>query len=382
LRAGFGISGNQTVRYYSIAKVTSGPAYVFGDGGVTAFGQQVKALGNPDLKWERTQGLNVGVDFTLLSNRLSGNLEFYRNNTTDLLYSIALPSISGFDSIATNVGKLRNIGFEAAITGKIIESKDINWTASVNFWANKNKIITINGIDANNDGKEDDLTSSGLFIGKARNAIYDYQLDGIYQLGDPTLPGFAEGTVRIVDQNKDNNITQDFDRVFLGRKEPAYQISLFNSFSYKAFSLSVFLNSIQSGKDGYLGNNNPNYFRDDNSIRVNDLVQTNYWSPANPGGKYPRNISGTPARINPNRWEKRSFVRLQDVSLSYNLASLVKKTKFQAINVYVSGKNLVTWTNWDGWDPEALDNNGNVQGLIVAGRPVMRAFTVGVNITY
>jgi hypothetical protein len=81
-------------------------------------------------------------------------------------------------------------------------------------------------------------------------------------------------------------------------------------------------------------------------------------------------------------WQDRSFIRLQDVSLSYNLAPLVKKVKFQALNVFVSGKNLVTWTDWEGWDPEALDLQGNPMGLITNGRPVMRAFTVGLNITY
>jgi TonB-linked SusC/RagA family outer membrane protein len=382
-RVGYGVSGNQTPRYLSIARVNAAAAYVFGDGGTTAYGQQVVALGNPDLKWERTKGLNVGLDFTMLDNRLTGNLDFYRNNTSDLLYSIAIPAISGFDSIQTNIGQLRNVGFEAALTYKIIENKDFNWSATLNFWTNKNRIVTINGIDKDGDGKEDDLISSGLYIDKPRNAIYDYQTNGIWQLGETPLPGFFVGTPRLVDQDKSNDITPEKDRVFQGRKEPAYQFSLFNSFSYKAFSLTVFLNSIQGGKDGFLGNNSPSYFRDDNSTRNNDLVQVDYWSPRNPGGKYPRNISGSRTKIATiNMYQKRSFVRLQDVSLSYNMASLIKNVKFQALNVYVSGKNLGTWTNWDGWDPEALDDSGNPSGLITGGRPVMRAFTVGINITY
>jgi hypothetical protein len=81
-------------------------------------------------------------------------------------------------------------------------------------------------------------------------------------------------------------------------------------------------------------------------------------------------------------WQDRSFIRLQDISLSYNLAPLVKKVKFQALNVFVSGKNLVTWTDWEGWDPEALDPNNNPMGLTNSGRPVMRAITVGIHITY
>jgi TonB-dependent starch-binding outer membrane protein SusC len=382
LRVGYGISGNQTPRFLSIARVTVSPSYIFGDGSLSAVGQQVSGLGNPDLKWERTRGFNAGIDFTLLDNRLSGNIDAYFNKTTDLLYSINIPEITGFTTIQTNVGELRNSGLEASITYKIIEQKDFHWSATANLWANKNKIVTITGQDLNKDGVEDDLVSSGLFIGKARNAIYHYQPDGIYQVGDTRITGFPVGSVRLVDQNKDNDITPDKDRVFLGRKEPAYQISLFNTFSYKDLSLSIFFNAIQGGKDGYLGNNNPSYFRDDNSIRNNYPAITNFWSPNNPSGKYPRNISGSRAKIEPEMWQKRSFIRLQDVSLSYNLTKLVKKVKFQQLSLFVSGKNLVTWTDWEGWDPEALDLNNNPMGLITAGRPVMRAFTVGVNITY
>jgi TonB-linked SusC/RagA family outer membrane protein len=374
LRAGYGLSGNQTPRYSSIARVNVSPAYIFGDGGTTAIGQQVSQLGNPDLKWEKTKGLNFGVDFNLINNRLYGNVDVYFNTTRDLLYSIAVPDITGFTSIQTNVGELKNNGIEASLSYKILDQKDFHWTATANVWANRNKIVYINGTG--------DLISSGLFIGKSRNTIYDYQTNGIYQLGETPIPGFFAGTTKIVDQNKDNDITPDKDRVFIGRKEPKYQVSLYNQFSWKALTFSFFFNSIQGGKDGFLGNNNPMYFRDDNAIRNNYPVQTNFWSPANPGGKYPRNISGSHAKVEPNMWQSRNFIRLQDVSLSYNIAPLIRNIKFQALNVYVSGKNLHTWTKWEGWDPEALDQYGNTMGLTTNGRPVMRTISVGVNITY
>src|SRR5690606_9821317 len=93
LRAGYGEIGNQTTRYRSISRVEMNPAYVFGDGGTSAFGQEVVSLGNDDLKWERTKGLNLGVDFALFASRLTGNLEYYNNNTYDLLYDVAIPSV-------------------------------------------------------------------------------------------------------------------------------------------------------------------------------------------------------------------------------------------------------------------------------------------------
>lgn len=383
IRAGYGVNGNQTSRYTSIARVTNSAAYVFGDGGTTAFGQQISTLGNDDLKWERTKGMNVGTDFALFNNSLTGSLDYYRNNTYDLLYSVAIPTVTGFGNIMTNLGQIRNTGFEAALTYKVLDTRNFKWSATFNFSTNKNQIIKLTGVDANKDGKEDDLISSGLFIGKSINTIYDYKLDGINQLNDTRIPGFPVGSVKIVDQNKDNDITQQADRVFLGRQEPAYRMSLFQTFSYKALTLSIFLNSIQGGNDGYLGNNNPSFYREDNSIRVNNLQGIDFWSPRNPTGKYPRNISGSRAKIEPNMYQDRSFVRLQDVSISYNLATgLLKNLKAQTINLYVSGKNLYTWTNWEGWDPEANAADGTPLGLVIGGRPVLRGFTVGLNIIY
>jgi TonB-dependent starch-binding outer membrane protein SusC len=376
LRAGYGISGNQTFRYQSLARVGTNISYVFGDGGGTAFGQQVNSLENPNLKWEKTKGFNLGIDFTLFDSRLNGSLDYYNNNTFDLLFDVAIPSITGFNLITTNVGKIHNKGFEAALTYKVFNSKNFNWTTTFNFWTNTNTIKTLTGVDANGDGVEDDLISSGLFIGKSIQTIFDYKADGIYQLGETRLPGFQTGTYRVIDLDKNSDITAA-DRMFLGRIEPAYRFSWYNTFSYKNFSLSFFLNSIQGGRDGFLGNNVRSYFREDNSVRNNELNAVDFWSPRNPNGKYPRNISGSRSKIEPNLYESRSFVRLQDVSLSYKMPNkIISKLKAQDMNVYINGKNLATWTNWEGWDPETG------QGLVLDGRPVLRGITFGIHITY
>jgi TonB-linked SusC/RagA family outer membrane protein len=387
LRASYGLAGNQTTQYRSIARVTTNTAYIYGDGGPTAFGQFVESLGNPNLKWERTAEVNIGTDFSFLGNRLSGSLEYYKKKTTELLYSINIPNISGFSSIATNVGQINNVGFEAGINAGVIRSKNFTWDANLNFSTNSNKVVTIRGVDANADGKEDDLTASGLFIDRSIGTVWDYQLDGIYQLNDPLMPGFYVGSLRIVDQNKDNDITEPGDKVILGRREPAYRWSIGNTFSYKGLSLYVFLNAVQGGKNGFLGNNNPSYFREDNTIRVNGLKGIDYWSPNNPGGKYPRNISGSRARVEPNYWQDRSFVRLQDVTLSYDfMRTLLKKAPLESLRLFVSGKNLHTWTSWEGWDPEteAADDQGvlQAQGLLIGGRPVLRTFTLGLNLVF
>lgn len=385
LRAGYGAIGNQVNRYFSIPIVNTNASYVFGDNSSTAFGQQVAELGNDNLKWERTQGVNLGLDFTLVNNRLTGNIEYYNTNTTDLIYSVAVPTITGFSNFRTNLGKINNTGFEVGLTYNVINNKNFNWTTTFNIWGNSNKIKKLTGVDANGDGKEDDLPASNLFIGRSIQTIFDYQQDGIYQLGETRLPGFQEGSYRVVDLDKSGTITAA-DRMFLGRQEPAYRMSLYNMLSYKGFTLSFFLNSVQGGKNGYLGNNVRLFFREDNTIRNNDLRGADYWSPANPDAKYPRIITGTHSTVEPPLYESRSFIRLQDVSLGYNFSpKVLSKIKAQSISIYISGKNLATWTDWEGWDPEALvriDGNDVPNGMRTDGRPVLRAITFGVHITY
>jgi hypothetical protein len=375
LRATYGSIGNQTGRYTSLARVQTNAAYVFGDGGGTAFGQQVVSLPNPNLKWERTQGLDLGVDFTLLNNRLRGTLDYYHNNTYDLLYSVTLPIITGFGSIQTNLGQIRNTGFEASLTYQITRSKDFNWSTTYNFWTNNNTIVHLTGVkDAN--GKEQDLVADNLFIGKSIGTIFNYQAGPIYQVNETLMPGFQTGSLRVIDQDKDGDVTPA-DRIFLGQTAPKYRMSLYNTVNYMGFTLSFLLNSILGGKDGYLGNNTRLYFRDDNGIRDNDLSAVDYWSPSNPGGKYPRIVSGSHSKVEPPLYESRSFVRLQDLSLGYSLpVKVLQRIKAQDVNIYISGKNLATLTNWEGWDPETG------QGLDIGGRPVMRALSVGVHITY
>src|SRR5690606_19838168 len=162
LRVGYGEIGNQTSRYSSLAALTTSAAYVYGDGGSTAFGQQVNTLGNENLQWERTRGINVGLDFNLNDNKTVGTLEYYNNNTYDLLFNVAIPNVTGFASINTNLGQINNTGFEATLSQTIMTKKDFNWSAAVIFSRNINKIVTLTGQDADGDGVEDDLISSNL----------------------------------------------------------------------------------------------------------------------------------------------------------------------------------------------------------------------------
>lgn len=375
LRGGWGVSGNLTERYKSLAKVTSKAGYVFGDGGTTELRQQITSMANNNLKWEKTSGINLGLDFTLLNNRLTGSLELYRTTTRDLLYSMAIPTLTGFSSVSGNIGKIRNQGVEFTITSRNIVSKDFEWNTTFNISANRNKIVTLLGKDKNGDGKEDDLIASNLFIGESTSAIYGYMVDGLWQLNDDIPAGYNPGNKKIVDITGEGDITTD-DRKVIGRGDPAYRFGIMNKLRYKNFTLSFFINSVQGGKNGYLGVNSSSLVRGDaNHRRWNKISEwaADFWSPNNSNATYSRAINA--GAIVPTTYQDRSFIRLQDVALSYTLPKQwINSIGIEHLDLFVNGKNLITITDWKGWDPEA---NSNYEG-----RPVLKSFTFGLNLTF
>ena len=384
LRASYGTNGNLVDRYASLAVLNTYAAYVFGDGGSTVFGQQVQNLANPNLAWETTTGFNFGVDFSVLSNRLTGSVDYYRTTTNDLIFDVAIPEITGFNQITSNVGEVANRGIEIALNSQVLRSERFSWNLNVNLSSNNNQIVSLVGLDADEDGQEDDLQASGLFIGESVNAIFDYESAGIIQLGEEAPDGFFVGTHRIVDQNDDGFIDPN-DRVILGREEPAYSFGILNEFVYKDFTFRFFINSVQGGKDSYRGRNMLDGFGSADNINRNNMwVEYDYWTPANPGARY-RRLDQEPA-FDYTFYGDRSFVRLQDVTLAYRLnQSLVEAIGIQSLKLFVSGKNLFTWTNWDGWDPEKNREPNQQQlrgGFGTRGRPVLRGFSVGLDMSF
>jgi len=396
IRGSYGENGNKVGRYSSLARVsaTDDSKYVFGDGGLTAIGRSVSSLANSDLRWERTRGINIGLDFALLNSRIDGNVEFYNSNTNDLLWQQTLPQTSGFSNVFTNLGQINNTGFEFMLHGQPVRSKDFVWDVTLNFTQNRNKVVRILGEDKNNDGVEDDLIASGLFIGRPIGTIYDYRTQGIYQLADEKLAGFQAGTYRIEDVNKDGKITPADDRQILGNTEPGYSFGIQNTVSYKQFTLRAFINSIQGGNNSYLSPNFPYAYNGTpgQATNANWFDFSDYWSPRNPNGIHPNVWVPTPA--GGREYVQRNFVRLQDISLSYTLTDQIAK-KIGAANckLFVSGKNLLTFTNWKGWDPETNTTlfpvGGPAGGVSTAlgvtsinAFPVLKSYSFGLDITF
>jgi TonB-linked SusC/RagA family outer membrane protein len=384
-RLSYGAAGNRTLgRYGTLSKVTASArdGYIFGDDGSTSIGQNVTSISNNDLKWETTLGTNIGLDFSILKNRISGNVEYYNSNTSNILYERNLPYSSGFTSVTSNIGKIHNKGVEFSINTANVKTQDFTWDMTANFSLNRNKVISIVGAwnDADGDGVEDDQIASSLFINQPLNVIYGYKITGIYQIGDDIPSGYRPGQY-IVEEVPDENgkldgLITDKDKQILGYKDPNYRFSIGNTFRYKNFSLFIFLNSIQGGKDYYMASNEPSSSFGYNDAATNaNAVVWDYWTPSNPNGRYSQLVY--PTKNSPYRVQSRSFVRLQNVSLSYNFdKNLLKRIGVQNLKLYISGQNLFTWTNWEGWDPETG------QGITMGGSPVLKSFSVGLDLSF
>lgn len=393
LRLSYGTSGNRTSgRYATMAQMqntnnfeTSSTGYVFGDGGTAGLMQLMKTLPNPDLKWETTKSVNIGLDFSVLNGRLFGNYEYYVSNTTDLLYDIEIPNINGMvtNSVPTNIGKLQNMGHEFSITGIPVTNKDFEWSITANFSLNRNKVKTILGIDANGDGKEDDLIASNIFINQPLNTIYDYNIIGMWQMEDylnGIIPnGFTYGTYKIEDINQDGSYTAEKDRKIIGCEDPLYRFSIQNNFRYKDFELNIFINSVQGGKNHYLGQPLADLSIPDH-LKSNSFMKFDYWTPENPNAKY-RQLGFYTASLGEgfSPYVSRSFIRLQELSLAYNVPQrFLKKIHVNRAKVFVSASNLFTITNWNGWDPEA----GQGVTYDLDGYPTMKSYTLGLNFEF
>jgi len=181
LRGSYGRSGRRGVgRYDTKAVVAAAPYYIYGDGGSSQVGQWLSSMANNDLGWETTTGINFGLDFNIFNSLFYGNTEYYKNKTEDILYAIQLPEMTGFNSINTNIGEVRNHGFEFTLNSHIIKSSDLTWNSGVKFSRNRNEIVSILGYDNDGDGIEDDLVANQLFIGEPTDVIYDYVIEGIW----------------------------------------------------------------------------------------------------------------------------------------------------------------------------------------------------------
>jgi hypothetical protein len=286
-----------------------------------------------------------------------------------------LPSASGYEEIWENIGEISNKGVELELTSANFNRKNFKWNSALTFSLNRDKIKKLYG------GETDRDEGNSWFVGESISAIYDYEFAGgvwteeeLYS--GTTLDGWYPGQYRYADQNKDGSITPEADRKIIGRQAPSYRFSISNTLSYKNFTLFFLINSIQGGNGFYMMDNYDVVnvsSRSDDVYRINQSAVRQYWTPDN-GVTNATGIYNSPA-VTSGIYEDRSFVRLQDISLSYKFSPAFLKARVRGISdlqLYISGKNLYTWTDWSGWDPETGTSD----------TPLMRNITVGIKLTF
>ncbi|HEY6503057.1 MAG TPA: TonB-dependent receptor [Chitinophagaceae bacterium] len=359
LRVGYGVVGNSSVNPYTTSGPLSRNPYVFGS--AAGIGYLPQLVQNPELKWEETAQTNIGIDFAVIKNRISGSLEFYQQNTSDLIFPKTLPAVSGYVQKFENVGKTRNKGVEITITAIPIQKKDYSWTIDVNWAKNKEEIVElING--------KQDMVANELFIGQPTQVFYRYENAGIWgadakSMSDMALfnangTRFRPGTVKVVDQNGDFRIDAS-DYVILGSARPDWTGGITNTFTYKNWTLSsfIYLRWGQTYFGGY-----PNSY---GGTFPNGRVENDLWSWDNPEGRWPMPNFAAAANITniseAMQYNDGSFGVVKNISLSYTMPKKwINKISandvtlnVQVINPFMFGPGVTKWglnpdddTNW------------------------------------
>ena len=366
VRATYGSNGNQSIGLYQTLARIANDRFLYDNTSVIT--QYISTLATDDLGWESTTGLNLGLEFGLISGRINGTIELYRTKTNDLLFSMNLPRMSGMSSITANVGEIQNRGIEIMLNTLNVDCGDFKWYSNFAFSLNRNKVVSITG-EKGPDGKEVDLISSNYFIGKSLSAIYNYKVLGMYQQGDANImQGWRPGEYILEDLNNDGQITSDQDRQILGYQKENFRWSLTNSFHYKGLSLMVYLYSIWGGNGWYLSNNN--YPNNNYAARadINHPVY-DYWTPRNTGAFFQRPDYGRTGAVSAYKTIDRSFIKLQKISLTYDVGQWMKSWKVNDLTLGVSADNLYTFApHWIGLDPET--NQGTTDGAVPSIRTI------------
>ncbi|GAB3890132.1 TonB-dependent receptor [Spirosoma agri] len=376
LRFSYGKSGNEAISVYRTITTDNTVRSPFN--GVSTIGAQPGNLGNANLQWESTLSRNIGLDFGFLNNRINGSLDLYKNNTKGLLLLRSLPILTGYSSVYDNLGETSNTGIELTLNTRNVTKGDFKWESTVVFASNRNRILDLYG------DKKDDL-GNRWFIGQPISVVYDYKLAGVWQSGESAAaqdPGAVAGDLKFADLNGDGKITPDGDRMILGQLAPKWTGGLTNTFHYKNLHLNVFIQTVQG-----ITRNNADLTYADETGKRNTPIEVGYWTADNKSDTRP-----SLAYKNPRGYgyaSDASYTRIKDVTLSYVFdQKLLDKLRLGSLTVYASGRNLYTFTNWIGWDPEAVQQPRGTQGNSsdpntswTNNYPVTRSFVLGLNIS-
>lgn len=402
LRAGWGKTANQGINPYATLGGLSTNFYNFG---ATTAGQNigyyVNNLANRELGWASTDQVNIGLDFGVLQNRITGSIEIYSQKTKDILLNQSLPPSNGATTTIVNAGKTKGHGVEVTLSSiNIRQPNGFTWTTDLNFAFNREEIVALQDPSLKAD------IGNGWFVGQPLSVIYDVKKIGIWQTKDAVAAagyGRVPGQIRVEDINNDGKIDAN-DRQIIGNFQPDWTGGLTNRVSYKGFDLSVVMFArmgmtvvapyvmADGGANGYP------FF---NNSRVNSLKR-DYWTPANPTDKFPRPDAGADGFIYSSTlgYQDGSFIKVRSINLGYTIPSkFLARSGVSSLRVYVTAQNpFILYSPFvrDGWgiDPEGNGYGGvstsSVGGTPVPGRaitvnlaaPPTHQFNVGVNLKF
>lgn len=388
LRVSYGTNGNRSLAdtYLALSNLSDGGKMAYYKYGTTSQtilnALSISRLANPNLEWEKTSAINVGLDFAVLGQRLSGSIEWYSKTTKDMIMAQRLPNFTGFGSITTNLGEVTNQGFEITLNSKNIELPNFKWGTSAGFSYNKNRIKHLY-YDYDENGNERSDTSNGWHINKPIGEIWYWQVDGIWQAdeaaeaakvnqkpGDPKVRNNYTEDDKINADGSRTPVYNDKDRVYLGTTNPPIYWNLRNDFTFfknLTFSFSMY---------SYMGHKSlsGNYLNGDNSgsmfTNTCNTYAKSYWTPDNPTNKYARlNAVGPAGCTGVNKLYNRSFVRLDNISLGYTIPQeLTRKLGVEKVHITAGVNNVCTFDSWEYGDPET-------------GGYANRQFLFGLNVT-
>ncbi|MFW0714659.1 SusC/RagA family TonB-linked outer membrane protein [Pedobacter sp. N23S346] len=401
LRVGYGVTANQSIDAYSTLGGVASNGVRYNYGNISQTGYYVNRIVDPNLDWEYTSTTNIGLDFGLLNNRITGSIDWYTAKTDKLLYGIPLPPTSGIsENYLTNIGNITNKGLEFALSTQNIKNEGgFSWSTDLNFSLNRNKLVALNGSITQ-------VTNAQLFVGEPLTAIYDYKKLGIWQTNEAAEAaryGFVPGQLKLEDRNGDGKLTVD-DKYVIGNGQADVQGGMTNRFGYKGFEFSfvvyarfggTLISQVHQPLAGYLTINDG---------RRNQLA-VDYWTPTNPTNAFPSpNVNGgllsSPSTSDAGTtlgYYDASFVKVRSINLGYSFDSkLAKKLGAQKLKIYVTAQNpFILYSPYikaGGLDPEptgtgnqGVQNPGNISSralTIGATTPPTRSFLAGLNVTF
>lgn len=374
IRASYGVTGNAAAigPYNSLALVGSGSNYQFNH--VYTVGLSPTGIPNADLRWEKSNQKDIGVDIAFLNNRITLVADYYQKRTDDLLFVKNLPLSSGYTSVTGNFASIENRGVELSMNAKILDGP-LKWDVSGNISINRNKLISLA------DTVKEYVVNNYVVLqtGQPLGIFKTYVFNGIYQTGEAILDGSGSrtGGVKVADLDKNGQITGN-DQAITGNANPKFIFGFSTSLQYKHFDLSAFLSGIQGNKIY-----NISRYTYENALGQRNVLaaMANRWSPTNPNNEYSSGYQGGRLPVSDRFVEDGSFIRMKNITLGYTLPRIKGVSN---IRLYISGNNLFTITDYSGYDPEVNSFGGSNTAIGVDNLvyPAARTYLAGLQVTF